>query len=209
LVLIACGAVLLSQLGFVSAAMVPLAFGAIISVMVYTLGHISGAHFNPAVTIAFCVARHFPMRKVFGYILAQCFGALSASYLHLKLFPSGHDFGMTHFVLGIWPSFGIEFTLTFLLMFVIMSVATDTRAIGEMAGIAIGTTVALAALVGGSLTGASLNPARSIGPAILAQDFSGLWLYLVAPLCGAIAGAVVYKSIQCKKETGSGPAGCC
>lgn len=176
---------------------VAIAFGGVISVMVYAVGHISGAHFNPAVTLAFAVTRHFPLRHVIGYWIAQCLGAILASSFHHHLFGAAdYSLGNTTFQ-NSWPiAFAWEAIFTFLLMFVIISVATDSRAKGEMAGLAIGTAVAICALVGDPITGASMNPARSLGPALISGQLDQLWLYILAPLVGAILGALLYERIR-------------
>jgi aquaporin NIP len=178
---------------------IALAFGLVIAAMVYALGHISGAHLNPAVTFAFALSRHFPWRLVAGYWLAQAGGAIVAALLlraslgdvaHVgATLPSGSD----------GQSFLWEIVLTFVLMLVIMAVATDTRAVGEAAAIAIGGTVALDALVGGPVSGASMNPARSLGPALAAQELDALWIYLLAPPLGAALGAGVYAILRDKR----------
>lgn len=212
LVFIGCGAAIVHQINpsAVPSFMVPIAFGGIVSVMVYTLGHISGAHFNPAVTVAFSVARHFPVKRVFGYVAAQVLGAIGASVLHMSIFGrDGHNFGTTALSTSLGSGIAVEITLSFLLMSVIVSVATDTRAVGEMAGLAIGTVVGMCAIFGGPLTGASMNPARSIGPAIASMNFQDLWVYLVFPVIGTVLGAVTYQKIRCDESGKDGPKGCC
>lgn len=212
LVFASCGAIIVHQLypQSLSGLAIPLVFGLVIAVMIYSVGHISGAHFNPVVTLAFAVTRHFPPLKVLGYVAAQFLGALFASFLHhIFLSNVDHDFGMTQTVLPQMAALGLEFLFSFFLMFVIMAVATDTRAVGEMAGLAIGGIVAVCAFFGGPLTGASMNPARSLGPALMAGELSGLWVYFLGPLLGAVAGSIVYQKIRCDQDTGSGAAGCC
>jgi len=209
LVLFACGAMILASLDITPGFVVPIIFGGTISIMIYAVGHISGAHFNPAVTIAFCVARHFPLKKVPFYILAQVLGASLASYLHyLRFGPLNHNFGATTLAVSLPLGIGVEFILSFVLMFVIISVATDTRAVGELAGIAIGLTVALCAFVGGPDTGASMNPARSFGPALLSGTLAGSWMYFIVPILGTVTGALVYEKIRCEYASESGH-GCC
>jgi aquaporin NIP len=183
---------------------IALTFGLVIMAMIYAAGHISGAHFNPAVSFAFALTRHFPWPRVAAYWSAQLSGALAAALLlraslgdvaHVgATLPSGSDA----------QAFLWETILTFFLMFVIMAVATDTRAVGEAAAIAIGGTVGLDALFGGPVSGASMNPARSLGPAIAALEFDAIWVYLLAPLLGAAAGAVAYQLVrqQAGGETG-------
>ena len=199
LVFAGCGAIIVHQLypqGLSNLA-IPIVFGSVISVMIYAVGHISGAHFNPAVTIAFSVSRHFPPKKVVGYVTAQISGAMFASFLQWLFFSNmNQDFGVTQTVLPSYSALGFEMILTFFLMFVIISVATDTRAVGEMAGLAIGTTVMMCAFFGGPITGASMNPARSIAPAVFSGDFTGLWIYILGPIIGASLGAIVYQKIR-------------
>ena len=182
-----------SALGHVGVA---ITFGLVIMVMIYAVGHVSGAHFNPAVTFSFALARHFPRRHVPLYWGAQLAGALVAAAIlrgslgniaHVgATFPSGSD-GQTF----LW-----EAILSFFLMFVIMAVATDTRAVGEAAAIAIGGTVGLDAMFGGPITGASMNPARSLGPGIIAGDLHAIWVYLLAPIVGAAIGALAYAFVR-------------
>lgn len=172
---------------------IALTFGLVVMAMIYALGHISGAHFNPAVTLGFTLARHFPVRWALPYVAAQTAGALLGSTAVLLLIGRGGDLGMTRVANGVGPGLVMETLLTFLLMFVIMAVATDTRAVGEAAAIAIGGTVALAALFAGPISGASMNPVRSLGPAVVAGDLADLWLYLVGPCLGSAAGALTYR----------------
>lgn len=172
---------------------VALTFGLVIMVMIYATGHISGAHFNPAVTLGFAIARHFPPRRVLPYWAAQTCGAILGSVAVSVLIGAAAGLGVTHPSSGVVPGLLLEAVLTFLLMFVIMAVATDTRAVGEAAAIAIGGTIALEALFAGPITGASMNPARSLAPALIAADFADLWLYLVGPSFGAALGALSYR----------------
>lgn len=209
-----CGAIIVYQLfpGALPALAIALVFGGVISVMIYAVGHISGAHFNPAVSIAFCLVRHLPLKRLAGYVTAQVLGAIAAATLLGSLLGwVGHDFGVTQLAasVSIPAGFGLEFILTFLLMFVIISVATDTRAVGEMAGLAIGTTVGIGAFVGGPLTGASMNPARSLGPALISGQLEHLWLYLAAPILGAALGAFSYERLRCRQEAKEGNSGSC
>ena len=140
---------------------------------------------------------------------SQFLGALFASIIHFVIWGGEHDFGATSVSIGLTGGIIIEFLLSFVLMFVIISVATDSRAVGELAGIAIGTTVALCAFVGGPLTNASMNPARSIGPAIIAGNYTQLWLYVFIPILGTVVGAKVYEWIRCHKQTSTEGPGCC
>ena len=173
-----------------------ISFGLVIMVMIYAVGHISGAHFNPSVSFAFALSRHFPWTRVPLYWAAQLAGALAAALVlrgslgdvaHVgATLPSGSD----------GQAFLWEGVLTFLLMFVIMAVATDARAVGEAAAIAIGATVGLDAMFGGPITGASMNPARSLGPAIASSTYTAIWVYMGAPLVGATAGALTYQLLR-------------
>lgn len=172
---------------------VALTFGLVVMAMIYATGHISGAHFNPAVTLGFAVARHFPLKLVLPYWGAQLMGAILASVTVLFLIGSEGGLGTTHPSIASLPALLLEGILTFLLMFVIMAVATDTRAVGEAAAIAIGGTIALEALFAGFLTGASMNPARSLAPALVSLDFADLPIYLVGPIIGAMLGSIAYR----------------
>jgi aquaporin NIP len=170
--------------------------GLAVLVLIYALGHVSGAHFNPGVTLSFAAFRHFQPRDVVPYWLAQLAGALAgAGILHL-LFGHFADVAVTGPSGSELQSFGTEFVLTFLLMLVITSVATDTRAVGQAAAIAIGAAVGMDVLLGGSISGGSMNPARSFGPAVASWDLSNLWIYLIAPPLGALAGAATYTVIR-------------
>ena len=175
---------------------IALAFGLVITTMIYALGHISGAHFNPAVSFAFALSRHFPWSRVGAYWLGQCLGAIAAALLLRASLGDIADVGATQPSGSDAQSFLWEVVLTFFLMLVIMAVATDTRAVGEAAAIAVGGTVGLCALVGGPVSGASMNPARSLGPALAAGELDSLWIYLLAPLLGAALGAVTYQFLR-------------
>ena len=175
---------------------VSLVFGLVIMVMIYAVGHVSGAHFNPAVTFAFSLSRHFPWRRAVGYWAAQVTGAILAAALLRSSLGNIAHLGATLPAGSQGQSFLWEVVLTFFLMFVIMAVATDTRAFGEAAAIAVGGTVALDALFGGPVSGASMNPARSLGPALVSGNLHALWLYIVAPPLGAALGAVAYGFIR-------------
>jgi MIP family channel proteins len=188
---------------------VAVSFGLVIMAMIYSVGHVSGAHLNPAVSLAFAVTRHFPWPRVGGYWAAQVAGALAAAaLLRYSLGGVAHT-GATLPSGSQSQSFLWEAVLTFFLMFVVMAVATDSRAIGEAAAIAIGGTVALGAMVGGPVSGASMNPARSLGPALVSGDLHALWLYVAAPPLGAALGALAYQTIRGEPmlsgvETGDG-----
>ena len=193
------GAVLVDGLtgGSIGVGGVAAAFGLVVAIMVMALGHLSGAHLNPAVTLAFAAARHFPAREVGPYVCAQVAGAIAASASLRGLFGAGASLGVTtpSFV-GDASALVIEAVLTAVLMIVILAVATDTRAIGQLAAVAIGGTIALEALVMGPVTGASMNPARSLAPALVAGEGGGLWIYLIGPIAGALAGAAIYEMLR-------------
>ena len=210
LIFFGCGSMILAEVNpSYNGAFIPIIWGGAVMIMIYAVGHISGAHFNPAVTLAFWISKRFPGKRVVGYLASQMGGAIMASLVHFAIWGGEHNFGMTIPTISISGAILVEFILSFALMFVIMSVATDSRAVGELAGIAIGTTVGLCAFVGGPLTNASMNPARSIGPAILARDFSLLWLYILIPILGAVIGAITYEWIRCQKEASDASHGCC
>jgi MIP family channel proteins len=197
LVFAGCGAIMVNaKTGALGHVGVAITFGLVIMVMIYAVGHISGAHFNPAVTFAFCLSRHFPWPRAAGYWTAQLLGALAAAAILRGSLGNIAHVGATLPSGSQGQSFLWELMMTFFLMFVIMAVATDTRAVGEAAAIAIGGTVGLDAMFGGPISGASMNPARSIGPALVSADLHALWLYIVAPLAGAALGALVYQFIR-------------
>jgi aquaporin NIP len=197
LVFAGCGAIMVdAKTGALGHLGVALAFGLVIMAMIYAVGHVSGAHFNSAVTLSFALTRHFPWPRVFLYWGAQATGAiLAALFLRASLGNVAHV-GATLPSGSQAQSFLWEVVLTSLLMFVIMAVATDTRAVGEAAAIAVGGTVGLDALFGGPISGASMNPARSLGPALVSGDLHSLWIYLTAPLLGAALGAVAYQLVR-------------
>jgi MIP family channel proteins len=175
---------------------VAITFGLVIMAMIYAVGHISGAHFNAAVTFAFALTRHFPWRRAAGYWLAQFVGAVSAAALLRGSLGDIANVGATLPSGSQGKSFLWELVMTFFLMFVILAVATDTRAVGEAAAIAIGGTIGLDAMFGGPISGASMNPMRSIGPALVSGDLHALWLYIVAPLIGAALGGLAYQFVR-------------
>lgn len=197
LVTAGCGAIMVNaQTAALTHVGIALTFGLIITVMIAATGHLSGAHFNPAVTIAFAVTRHFPWREVVYYVVAQLIGALLGAVTLRLLIGDIAALGATLPAGSALQSFGLEVLLTAVLMFVIISVATDTRAIGTPAALAIGFTVALDALWGGPISGASMNPARSLGPALIAGIWEHQWVYLLAPIIGAAIGAALYQWIR-------------
>jgi MIP family channel proteins len=198
LVFAGCGAIMVDRLsgGQVSHVGVGLVFGLILAAMVYATGHLSGAHLNPAVTLGFVVACHFPPGRLPGYWSAQLGGAFAAA-LCLRLVLGGvARVGATVPSGGAGQAWVLEALLTFFLMFVIMAVATDARAVGQAAALAIGATVGLAALFAGPVSGASMNPARSLGPALVAGIGTAQWVYLTAPFVGASVAALLYRWLR-------------
>jgi aquaporin NIP len=209
LVTAGCGAIVSNTThpGSLGGVGISLVFGLVIMVMIYAGGHLSGAHYNPSVTIAFALGRHFPLREAAAYIAAQVFGATTAALLLLAAWPSKPaNLGTTLPSVGDGTALAYEIVLTAFLMFVITAVATDTRAVGAAAAIAIGGTVGLDALFGGPITGASMNPARSFGPALASGTWSHFWIYLAGPVIGAAIGVFAYQAVRGPrpKETGSG-----
>jgi MIP family channel proteins len=197
LVFAGCGAIMVDAethaLGHVG---VSLTFGLVIMAMIYAVGHVSGAHFNGAVTFAFALTRHFPWTRAASYWLAQLAGALAAAALLRGSLGDVANVGATLPSGSQAQAFLWELVLSGFLMFVIMAVATDTRAVGEAAAIAIGGTVALDALFGGLVSGASMNPMRSLGPALVSGETLALWVYLVGPVVGAAVGALAYQLVR-------------
>ena len=197
LVFAGCGAIMVDhKTGALGHVGVAITFGLVIMAMIYAVGHVSGAHFNPAVTLAFAVSRHFPRRRVPLYWGAQLAGALAAAAVLRGSLGNIGRVGATYPSGSNGQAFLWETVLSFFLMFVIMAVATDTRAVGEAAAIAIGGTVGLDAMFGGPITGASMNPARSLGPGIITGDLHAIWVYLLAPIVGAVLGAIAYRFVR-------------
>lgn len=195
LVALGCGAIAVdAATGALGHLGVSLAFGLVVGAMVFATGHLSGAHLNPAVTVAFAALGRFPWRRVPGYVAAQCAAGLAGAGLVRAVMGEAGQVGATTPALALGPAAAVEAGLTATLMFVIAAVATDSRAQGQLAALAIGGTVALGALVGGPLTGASMNPARSLGPAVVGGALADLPLYLVAPVAGATLGALAYRA---------------
>jgi aquaporin NIP len=199
LVFAGCGAIVTEaeHPGSLGTVGIALAFGLAIMAMVYATGHLSGAHLNPAVTLAFVCTRHFPARDALAYIGAQVLGAIAGAALLLAVWPSKPAaLGTTVPTVGTGSALAYEAALTAVLMFTIMAVATDSRAVGAGAAIAIGGAVGLDALFGGPITGASMNPARSLGPALVSGHLHDLWIYLLAPAAGAVLGALAYQLVR-------------
>lgn len=197
LVAAGCGAIAVdARTGSLGHLGVALAFGLVVGAMVHALGHVSGAHLNPAVSLSFALGGHMPWRRAASFAAVQVAGAIAAALaLRATLGPDA-DIGVTRPVVPDASALAWEAAATFLLVLVIHAVATDPRAPRETAGLAIGGAVTLGALVAGPLTGASMNPARSIGPALVSGDVGGLWLYLAGPLLGGALAALAYRAMR-------------
>lgn len=208
IVFFGCGAIAtLASHGVAGHLAINAVFGLTVAFAIYALGHVSAAHFNPAVTVAFAAGRHFPWREVPGYIIAQVLGAVAASGLHAAFFADQArevSFGATLPALDLARTLAVEVVMTFFLMLVIVSVATDKRANPAIPGIAIGMTVAVCGLFAGPLTGSSLNPARSLAPSLFAGGtaLSTVWVYLVGPVIGACLAAWTYAYVRVNQEVG-------
>lgn len=201
LVFAGTGAIVINDVtgGAVTHVGVSLTFGLIVTAMVYTLGNVSGAHLNPAVTFGFWVAGRFPGKKVLPYLISQCAGALLASGVLRLLFPQHQTLGATIPAGSTAQSFGLEIILSMLLMFVILNVSVGAKETGAMAGVAIGAVVGLEAMFAGPITGASMNPARSLAPAVISGHLQSLWIYIAAPLLGAYLGVLGCRCVQEKE----------
>ena len=193
-----CGAMTINEVtgGTVTHVGIGLTWGLIVMVMIYAFGETSGAHFNTAVTIAFAYAKKFAWKEVPKYIIVQILGAFVASGILLFLFPESEFLGSTIPKVDVWRAFVLELLLTFFLMVTIINVSTGSKEIGVIAGIAIGGVVLLEAIFAGPITNASMNPARSLGPNIVSGNIEGLWLYLVAPVLGALLAVVSCKLVK-------------
>ncbi len=201
LVFAGTGAIVVNEVshGAITHVGIALTFGLIVLVMIYALGDISGAHLNPAVTIGFWCSGRLPGRELLPYIVSQCAGALAASSLMRLLFPDNRFLGATQPAGSEVQSFILEFLLTALLMFVILGVSTGASEKGITAGIVVGSVIALEAMFAGPICGASMNPARSLGPAVVSGHFASLWLYLAGPVLGAALGVI---GCRCVRESG-------
>ena len=198
LVFAGCGAIIVNDLygGSLGHLGVSLVFGLIVMTMIYSVGNISGAHLNPAVTLGFFFAGRLEASLVVPYVMAQIFGAFTAALILRYLFIDHVTLGATFPSTDLPRAFILEIVISFTLMFVILNVSTGHQEKGIMAGAAIGGVVALAALIAGPVTGASMNPARSLGPAIATLNFQSLWLYLLAPVLGAYLANPACRLIQ-------------
>lgn len=176
---------------------IAITWGLIVMAMIYAFGEISGAHFNPAVTISFAFAKRFSWKEVPAYILAQLLGAILASTMLFVLFPESEYLGMTVSSFNEpWRAFVLELLLTYFLMLTIINVSTGSKEVGVMAGIAIGGVVGLEAMFAGPMTNASMNPVRSIAPAIISGHYENLWLYILAPIIGALLAVISCKLVK-------------
>jgi len=171
-------------------------FGLVVMAMIYALGDVSGAHLNPAVTLGFWLSRRLHGRYVIPYIVAQLIGAFAASYTLLAMFGNRASLGATLPEGSPWQSFALEAVLTALLMFVILNVSTGPKETGVMAGIAVGGVVGLEAIFAGPICGASMNPARSLAPAVVSGELAAIWVYLIAPVLGAAVAVPLWKIIR-------------
>jgi aquaporin Z len=200
LVLFGCGAIIVNNtypntLGHVG---VSLTFGLVVMAMIYSVGNISGAHINPAVTLGFMFAGRLDKRAILPYLGSQILGAITAALVLRFLFPEHDTLGATLPAVSVVKALSIEVILSFLLMFVILNVSTGHMEKGIMAGVAVGGTVAIGALIGGPLTGGSLNPARSLGPALVSGNLGSVWIYIAAPIVGAFLAYPTCRWIQGK-----------
>lgn len=194
LVFAGTGAIVINDIsgGIVSHVGIALTFGLVVMAMIYAVGDASGAHLNPAVTIGFWIAKRFPIGSVIPYIASQVIGAFAASGLLWALF-AHQTLGTTEPTGSAWQSFILEIVLTAILMFVILGVATGVKEKGVLAGVAIGGVIAFEALFAGPISGASMNPARSLAPAIVSGHLSHVWIYLAAPIIGGAIGVLGHK----------------
>lgn len=205
LVFAGTGAITINEVtaGAIGHAGIALTFGLVVLAFIYTFGDVSGAHFNPAVSLGFWFAGRFERRDVLPYIATQVAGALTASALLRVLFPASKTLGATLPAQGAWQSFILELVLTFFLMLVILSVSTGAKEKGITAGIAVGSVIALEAMFAGPISGASMNPARSLSPALVSGRLSELWIYLTAPVVGALLAVFACRCVRDKECCGS------
>ncbi len=201
LVFAGTGAIVINEVsgGAITHVGIALTFGLVVLAMIYTLGDISGAHLNPAVTLGFFAARRLPKREVLPYIASQCAGAITASLLMRLMFPQNPTLGATFPSGSPLQSFMLELVLTALLMFVILGVSTGAAEKGITAGIVVGSVIGLEAMFAGPISGASMNPARSLSPALVSFHLHHLWLYIVGPIIGAFVGVL---GCRCVREEG-------
>jgi aquaporin NIP len=211
LVFAGTGAIVINEVsgGAITHVGIAITFGLIVLAMIYAIGDVSGCHLNPAVTLGFFAARRLEGRMVAAYIVSQCVGALCASSVLKVMFPMNAMLGATEPAGDPMQSFVLEFLLTLILMFVILSVSAGAKEKGLLAGVAIGAVIGLEAMFAGPISGASMNPARSLAPAVLSMRLEYLWLYLAAPIMGAIASVAVCRCVQAPGCCGGISAGAC
>ncbi|WOL20277.1 aquaporin NIP2-1-like [Canna indica] len=202
LVFVTCGSAALSKSnpGMVSQLGQSVAGGLIVTVMIYAVGHISGAHMNPAVTLAFAVSRHFPWIQVPFYMAAQISGSMAASFVLHELLHPITNLGTTTPSETAVKALIMEIVVTFCMMFVTSAVATDTKAVGELAGLAVGSSVCITSILAGPVSGGSMNPARTLGPAVASRKYNSLWVYFVGPVLGTLSGAWSYSFIRMNEK---------
>ena len=198
LVFFGCGSMVLSEINpsSISIDSIPIIFGLIVAVMIYALGHVSGAHFNPAVSIAFYQNKNINLKELCCYIPSQIIGAVLASFSHSFFFGKNHSFGMTINKLTVSQGAFLEILISMFLMLTIISVATNEKISKHIAGFSIGGIIAVCSFVAGPFTGASMNPARSIGPAVLANNYNDIALYILAPIIGMLIANYIYNYIK-------------
>ncbi|MCX6353150.1 MAG: aquaporin [Bacteroidetes bacterium] len=198
LVFCGTGAIIINQEtgGVITHSGIAITFGLVVMALIYAFGDVSGAHFNPAVSVGFWLAKKFPTKDLLPFISSQILGALAASMVLRILFHTNETLGATLPHGSEWQSTVLEFILTFFLMLTVMQVATGDKEKGLMAGIAIGGVVGLEAMFAGPICGASMNPARSIAPALISGHTEHLWIYLAAPLAGAALAIVVWRMLK-------------
>ena len=198
LVFFGCGSMILSEINpsAISVDSIPIIFGLIVAAMIYALGHVSGAHFNPAVSIAFYQNKNINLKELCWYIPSQIIGAVLASFSHGFFFGKNHSFGMTINKLTVSQGAFLEILISMFLMLTIISVATNEKISKHIAGFSIGGIIAVCSFVAGPFTGASMNPARSIGPAVLANNYNDILLYLLAPIIGMLIANYIYNYIK-------------
>lgn len=197
LVLIGTGAIIVNEVtsGSVTHLGISIAFGGVVTWMILALGHISGAHINPAVTLGFWLVRHIRSRAVIGYLLVQFLGAIVASIMLRLLFPTSQTMGETLPIAGIWRSAAIEFLMTYILMLVIL-IFSQSDSLKKYTAWAVGATVGLEAFFGGPYTGASMNPARSLGPALISGNGEAIWIYLLITSVAAVIAAWTWTKLR-------------
>ena len=198
LVFFGCGSMILSEINpsAISVDSIPIIFGLVVAAMIYALGHVSGAHFNPAVSIAFYQNKNINLKELCYYIPSQIIGAFLASFSHSFFFGKNHSFGMTINKLTVSQGAFLEILISIFLMLTIISVATNEKISKHIAGFSIGGIITVCSFVAGPFTGASMNPARSLGPAIVSSSYNDILIYIVGPTIGAIIGLYIYKIIK-------------